>query len=289
MARKPRQEEDTGTWMNTYSDLVTLLLTFFVLLFSMSSVNAEKWERFVKALAHPGEDTAQVVLDNDSTEAGDGPLENTGSANQLQEGVSSEDEMSELPLDFDDLYNYLQGYVEENNLESSVEVSKDGENVVYIRFQNNIFFAPDSYNLLPDAYEILGFVGDSLHNVEDEIYIISINGHTAAADSSYAVSDWMLSSERASSVAIYLEEEKQIEPQKLRPMGYGKNFPIASNDTAEGREQNRRVDMTIIKDTDDTDGSIESELASLFDPSRFPRSGGAKDILVPPSDDDENP
>ena len=286
MARKPRQEEDTGSWMNTYSDLVTLLLVFFVLLYSMSSVDAEKWERFVKAFTNSGEATSQIVLNVENPDKdASGPLENTGDANQISEGVSPEEE-SPLPMDFDDLYAYLKTYVEENNLVSSVDVSQKGDNTVYLRFQNNIFFAPDRYDLLPKAYEVLGFIGDCLNSVQDQIYIISINGHTAKVDYDYAISDWMLSSERASRVAIFLEEEKEITPTKLRPMGYGCNYPIADNKTQEGREQNRRVDMTIIRATASTDDSVESELASLFDPTQFPSSGGVQDIFTPPNEDE---
>ena len=128
-------------------------------------------------------------------------------------------------------------------------------------------------------------IGDAIHNVEDEIYIISINGHTAQVDMpNYAVSDWMLSGERASSVAIYFEEEKGIDPLKLRPMGYGKNYPIASNDTPEGRRKNRRVDMAIVKDTGEAiSGGMEEVLNSLFDPSSFPATGGVDDLLTPDS------
>ena len=281
MARKPRQEEDSGTWLNTYSDLVTLLLVFFVLLYSLSSVDAEKWERFVKAFSNAGEATSQIVLDvEEPDENASGPLENQGSANQITEGVSPDAE-SPLPMDFDDLYAYLKSYVEENELVSAVDVSKKGDNTVYLRFQNNIFFAPDRYDLLPKAYDVLGFIGDCLNSVQDQIYIISINGHTAKVNYDYAISDWMLSSERASRVAIFLEEEKEIVPTKLRPMGYGCNYPIADNNTQQGREQNRRVDMTIIRATSSTDDSVESELASLFDPTQFPSSGGVQDIFTP--------
>ncbi len=286
MARKPRQEEDTGSWMNTYSDMVTLLMTFFVLLFSMSSVDAEKWEAFVKAFANPGADTAQVVIDTDGIEKGDQPLPNQADGEQLLEPTDTD--AAPLPMDFSDLYAYLKDYVEENALESSVEVFQGGESVVYIRFQNNIFFAPDQYQLLPEADEILGFVGDCLHNVEDEIHVISINGHTASVTYETSVSDWMLSSERASNVAIYFEEEKGIDPIKLRPIGYGKNFPIESNDTEEGRKRNRRVDMVIVKgNKSGADGMLEKELLGLFDPSQFPRSGGAEDILIPPAAEDD--
>lgn len=283
--RKQRPEEDTGSWMNTYSDMVTLLMTFFVLLFSMSSVDAEKWERFVRAFANPGTDTAQVVINTDGSMEGTQPLPNQSDGEQLLEPEDPDAETAPLPVDFSDLYAYLKNYVEENSLSSSVEVFKNGENVVYIRFQNNIFFDPDEYDLRSSAYDVLGFVGDCLHNVEDEIYVISINGHTAAVPYETGISDWMLSSERASSVAIYFEEEKGIDPQKLRPIGYGKNFPIASNDTEESRKENRRVDMVIVKRyTDGTSGLLENELQSLFDPSQFPRSGSAKDILTPPEE-----
>lgn len=278
MARKSHDDGGGGQeWMNTYSDLVTLLMTFFVLLFSMSSVDAEKWENFVKALANPGDDTSQIVI-NAPEEGGDSPLTNQGDANQLTEGTSPSDEMSPLPTDFDDLYAFLQKFVDENNLGSAIEVSKSGDNVVYIRFRNNIFFMPDESYLKEDGLEVLSYLGDCLGAVQDQIKMISINGHTAQTDDpDYSVSDWMLSGERSSRVADYLDNEKKIDPTKLRPMGYGKNFPIADNATKEGREQNRRVDITIVRD--DGNANIESQLADLFDPAQFPKSGGAEDLF----------
>ena len=238
MKRRNREAEDTGTWMNTYSDLVTLLLTFFVLLYSFSSVDSEKWEAFVKAFGTPGDATSQVVL-----------------------GVENPDPGANSPV-------------------------PDGSTAaagVYIRFQDDIFFDSDEYYLRQSAYPVLDVIGDAIHNVEDEIYIISINGHTAQVDDpNYAVSDWMLSSERASSVAIYFEEEKQIDPQKMRPMGYGKNYPIASNDTPEGRQKNRRVDMAIVKNSEGVvAGDMEQVLQSLFDPTSFPTTGGVSDLFTP--------
>ena len=121
--------------------------------------------------------------------------------------------------------------------------------------------------------------------------MININGHTASVPNpdTYRVSDWTLSSERASNIAIYFEEEKGIDPHKLRPIGYGRNYPIASNDTPEGREKNRRVDMVIISEEADIakDGKLSQELAGLFDPSLFPKSGSTADILIPGEDETE--
>ena len=276
MAKKPREEGASNEWMNTYSDLVTLLLCFFVLLFSMSSVDAEKWELLVEALAG---DANQVVIDP-GADPGDSTI-----AGNLGDGGESETIVTGDPQDiqdFDELFDYLQKYVQEKGLTESIEVMKSGDNVVYIRFRNSIFFQPDKGVLLEPAKEILGYLGECLVAVEDQIYVVSINGHTADVQTPgvYVVSDWLLSGERASQVAKYLDEEMHFTPSKLRPMGYGKNFPIADNSTSEGREQNRRVDITIVRDTGAT-GDVEQQLASLFDPEQFPKTGGAHDLFSP--------
>lgn len=282
MARKQREEPNTSEWMNTYSDLVTLLLCFFVLLFSMSTINAEKWENFVKAFANPGDKTMQIVID---------ALEDQGDelANPMGESTPAQSDSMprtdlELPASFDELYEYMKSYAEENGLSESVQVSK-GKNTVYIRFKNNLFFDPDSSDIRQAAYPVLDFLGDCLHAVEEEILTININGHTASVANAewYAVSDWKLSSERASEIAIYFEEKGEVEPTIMRPIGYGKNYPVESNDTTEGREANRRVDMVIVSKNAalSPDDPMYQELVGLFDPGAFPSSASADEILVP--------
>ncbi|MCI8815514.1 MAG: OmpA family protein [Angelakisella sp.] len=273
MARKSHDDGGGGNeWMNTYSDLVTLLMTFFVLLFSMSSVNAEKWEKFIEAMNNDPDAATTQIVENKNDKEGDAPLENKGEGDTMTPGDPSEIK------DFTDLFEVLQKYVEEQGLQNAIEVSKSGDNVVYIRFKNNIFFQPDKSDLRAEGREILGFLGECLQAVQEQIHIISINGHTAdVGNDNYAVSDWMLSSARAGQVADFLDMAMDIEPTKLRPMGYGKNYPVADNSTQEGREQNRRVDMTIVKD----DGSVDQQLADLFDPAQFPKSGGGLDLMEP--------
>lgn len=283
MARKQRPPEDTGTWMNTYSDLVTLLLTFFVLLFSMSSVDAEKWQNFVMAFTNPGDKTAQVVID--STGEGDQLAPQRGEEVIPGDGDSMERSDENLPANFNELYEYLKAYAEEHDMTEAVELTKT-EDAVFIRFQNNIFFDADMAYLKKEAYPMLDFLGNCLKNVEDELMCININGHTAAVPnaSNYRISDWTLSSERASNIAIYFEDVKGINPFILRPIGYGKNYPVDTNDTPEGRERNRRVDMVIVSNENSLsqDAALYQEFAGLFDPSQFPRSGGARELLIPP-------
>lgn len=281
MARKPHEEPSGDSWMNTYSDLVTLLMTFFVLLFSMSSVNAEKWEMLVSALSDPDKETSQIVVLPDGVEQGDNPAPSENEDNP-QGGLNPMDPEATVPESFDDLFAFLQKYVEEKNLSDSIEVMKNGDNVVYIRFHNSIFFEPDKAVLRSEANEILNYLGDCLYAVQNDIYVISINGHTAdVGNDNYAVSDWLLSSERAAVVADYFDSTKDIEAVKLRPMGYGRAYPIADNSTIEGRQQNRRVDMTIVRSAGDAagDARVQKELASLFDPDQFPTSGDVLDLL----------
>lgn len=274
--------------MNTYSDLVTLLLCFFVLLFSMSSVDAEKWEMLVNAMTNSDRNAILVAPE---LEPGENMQEGGGEdgtlVTEIEDGAGTVSGDPADLTDFNELFAFLQKYVEDNGLSESIEVMSSGDNVVYIRFRNSIFFMPDKADLRPEALEILGYLGDCLKAVEDQIYVISINGHTAQVDTPgvYVVSDWLLSGERSSQVAKYLDEEKGVTPAKLRPMGYGKNFPIADNSTPEGREQNRRVDITIVRDTG-ASSDVEQQLASLFDPNQFPKSGGARDLFTP---NPENP
>lgn len=281
MARKKIEDEPCGNWMDTYGDMVTLLLTFFVMLFSMSSVDKEKFDILVKAFSNANAETQQIVI----TPEGQGDQMGTNQGDQPPPGDGENlDLQKDLPKDFDELYQYLKAYIKQNGMEGSVEVKK-GNGSVFIRFEDSIFFNPDSFELKQTGNEILDFLGNCLKNVDEQIMTININGHTAAVPNveNYRISDWRLSSERASSVAIFFEDQKDIPPRKLLPIGYGKNFPTASNDTAEGRKKNRRVDMMIIS----TESTLTDEeilrtlLAGTFDDNEYPKVGSSKDILVP--------
>ncbi|MEG0854149.1 MAG: flagellar motor protein MotB [Angelakisella sp.] len=282
MARKKHGDEGGGySWMDTYGDMVTLLLTFFVMLFSMSTVNAEKWEMLVKSFQSVGGNSDQIVLSPEGT--GNDFAENRGDAgpDATAEKVNLE---TMLPENFDQLFEYLKTYVEQNGMQSSVSVQKNGDSSVYIRFADNIFFQPDSAVLLPDKTGILEFLGKCLTNLEDQIRITRIDGHTADPKiENYNVSDRTLSTDRANSVLLYFEEIAGVDPHKLMSSGYGKNYPIADNNTPEGREKNRRVEMMILSNSDS--GMTVEELYAMIDPrimtDVFDDKYNSEDIVIP--------
>lgn len=270
-----------GSWLDTYADMVTLLLTFFVMLYSMSSVTEDKWEVLIKAFANPGDQTTQIVLAPDEGKGDEvGGNTDDGSMSGETEDENPPEAISLEELTFDSLYEYLKQYVEEKGAEGTVEVNK-GEDSVFIRFNDAIFFNPDSYELRADSYEILSFLGDAIVHVETEIEIVMVAGHTAMVQGYYPVSDWRLSGNRASSVIIYFEEEKEFPKMKLSAIGHGAKYPVDTNDTAEGRRNNRRVEIMILGNQTDQKSQevFDYFLNGTYDESKYPADGSISDIM----------
>lgn len=252
MAKKKRDDEGGYSYMDTYGDLVTLLLTFFILLFSMSTVDNEKWEMLIKAFSNKEGNTSQIIL----IPAGDGSdyapavgEKGTMSENGENDSPSLKAQAVEKEIeDMQDLAEAIQEFLQENNLEESVQMETEGENAVYLTFDNNLFFDGDSYRLRQSSYDILNYLGGLFKAAEQQIFMIRINGHTAAIPGwdDYNVNDWDLSSLRANGVATYFEEQTGVSPKKLMTNGWGKNHPVASNETEQGRAKNRRVDIQIL-------------------------------------------
>ncbi len=223
MARKKYQDEGSSSeWLNTYADMVTLLLTFFVMLYSMSTVSEEKWEFLKAALSNIGISTSQLVITDDLTIEGLGEVGNTGSGI----GDSPVAEESDVPIDVEMLYNLLSDYVNamgDGEMKESIKL-ESGKNYVFIRFTDNDFFNPDSSVLRQEGKTVLDNIGAGIKQAEDSIGVIRIEGHTASVleDANYHVDDRELSSGRANAVLKYLEDACKINSEKLSSLGYGK-------------------------------------------------------------------
>ncbi len=252
--RRPAQEEEGGSWMDTYGDMITLVLTFFVLLYSMSSMDSSKWQYIAEAFSKGKISDTQIQV------VGEPDPENDPTA-VYDDTVPEVNEYDEI-VDFEDFFMYLKEVVTTNNLQDSVSVEMSNTGV-YMRFRDNVFFAGDSDVLLDEGKYILDIISDGIRSVNERIHAIKVSGHTAGAANSEA-NEWTLSSGRATSVINYMLSLDACDPEKFSSAGYGKYRPVDTNDTEEGRRQNRRVEIVFIRnDVDFSDPEVIQELFQM--------------------------
>ena len=248
MKMKKKSGGGRANWMDTDGDMVTLLLCFFVLLYSMSTISEEKWKMLVVSF---NPDAAQTVTENSGN---DGP--NADPEEQDGAGLG----LSQMDIDEDmaQLYDLLVTYVAAQQAEDSISVSK-GDGKVFVTFNQAVFFDGESWTLREESKPLLEMVGDMLSTVADSIDEVRVMGHTAQAhpDKPNNISvDRLLSAQRAANTLAYLQQFCTVDPARMISEGYGQWRPVASNATAEGRAQNRRVEMII------SGRNLEEELAS---------------------------
>jgi chemotaxis protein MotB len=250
MARKKKPEEPppANEWMNTYADMVTLLLTFFVLLFAMSSVDAAKFDAmtqsFITAFAIGG--SGMGFLDG-STPATEGQDETDAEITQpSEEDVSQLMQYMQETRAMQQLLEQLSEFLNENQLEDKVSVTLDERGLI-IRFQDSILFTSGSADLLPQSYAVLDEVSTMLAGITNHV---RVEGHSdnVPMNTLRFPSNWELSTGRATNVVRYLVDHS-ISSDRLSALGYAEFRPVVSNDTAEGRAKNRRVDIVVIRDS----------------------------------------
>jgi len=233
MARKRAEDEPKAgapEWMATYSDMMTLLLCFFVLLFSFATLDVQKFKAIAQSM-----NGSLGVLDSGMTLSME-PLVNSFPADSPTEEVE----------EFQKLYEEMNEYVEENNLESRITLRLD-ERGLLVRFMDNVLFDSGKADLTPGAKEIINKVAEIIKKNDKNV---RIEGHTdnVPINTYRFPSNWELSTTRAVNVVKYLIEENGMEPYRLSASGYSDQHPVDDNNNAAGRQKNRRVDMVILRE-----------------------------------------
>lgn len=241
--------------MDTYGDMVTLLLCFFVLLYSISSVDQAKWDNLVRSLNPDIEkELSQVVMDKDY-QPGEDPVAG---------GIPEPGDVTEVeatPESFEKVAESLEKMASDLGVEASVEITQ-GDGYTFISFRDEVFFDPDSPVLKEHGKKILdGFAG-AIAPAANEIKEIQVLGHTSQADpkiQNEVVSDRVLSAERSARVVAYIQMKNMIDPSKLVGVSYGQFRPIDTFETDAGRAKNRRAEILITKTN-----SAEKSLADYY-------------------------
>ncbi len=256
-----------ANWMDTYGDMVTLLLCFFVLLYSMSTISEDKWKAIVQSFNPSAIQEAQAISGNDGPIDGDDNL-GTDDIAMGPEEIKQEDVDAALQA----LFEALQSYAEQNDMQDAIEVTK-GDGYVFVSFADAVFFNGDSAVLRDDGKVVLDAVVDALNPAVPYIDELRVMGHTAQADPNRpnrTESDRRLSSDRATNVVIYIQDRcTTLDPARLIGVGYGQWRPVDMNDTSEHRAHNRRVELLI------TGREIESALGDALEQYTSIRTGEA--------------
>ncbi len=275
MKKRNKAPEEGSSWMDTYGDMVTLLLCFFVLLYSISSVDQVKWENLVKSLnPDAAKEVSQLVTtenqpgDDDVPGSTDLPKDTNRDAiyeddlNDPKENTGrSPEEQQALDEQFDSLYEKLQELKELADDATEVEIAK-GEGYTFITFRDKVFFDGDDWVMRDDGKKMIDVFAKIIKPCAKSIEQIQIIGHTSQGrpDKKNNINtDRELSAMRSAVVTAYLQKKKVIAADRLYSSAFGQHRPIASFDTTEDRAKNRRVELLITKT-----GNVENQLDKYY-------------------------
>lgn len=291
MAKKKKKDEGSSgapAWMATYGDMVTLLLCFFVLLFSMSSVDVAKFKAAMSSFADqidvfPGGETLTEgeMLNNGISQLNDiqvvfqgGMALNTpgDSTAPTGEDDNENDEINENSEAYElagKIAEEFQDMIEQEGFQATVAVSYTS-NYVKFTLQGEFLFDSGQARLKAQAVEAIGVIAGILQDEEYNDYDIQIEGHTdnLSINNAQFPNNWILSSYRAYAVLEELLTKYGFDPGKIAATGYGEYRPIADNTTVEGRALNRRVEIKVVLNTDEvyvgsqTDAESETSVGS---------------------------
>jgi len=244
------EEESTGGWLVTYADLMTLLLTFFILLFSISSMNLEKFKQALAAIqVSLGEERPPVQLLDIIEEPPESVALTVGTEESGTRGQKKEQKIALenlIGLKSKDIYRDVQHFIHKQDVGDHMMVSIDGSKIV-IRVTGRALFESGIAILNPEATPILNDITEIIGRYPE--YRLRIEGHSddIPISTPQFPSNWELSAVRATTVLRYLID-KGIDPHRLTATGYGSLLPLVPNTTEANRGRNRRVEFVLEKE-----------------------------------------
>lgn len=213
--------------MTTYGDMVTLLLCFFILLYSYSVIDIQKFQQIISSI--------QVTF-----------LGESGILDTSMDPSSGEQIEMSVDHKFEDVlitYTALKEYLQDEGLQETITIRIEDRGVV-LEIQDRVLFDSARADLKSEAEQLLVKVGNILAKVPNQVIV---EGHTdnVPINTPLYPSNWELSVARAVRVVRYLSERLQLQPERFLATGYGEHQPLAPNTSAAGRMQNRRVNIVV--------------------------------------------
>jgi chemotaxis protein MotB len=270
-AKQAPEHDNDERWLLTYSDMITLLMVLFVLLFSISSVNISKYQTLQESLhaAFSGSilSSGSSILQSGSQSTTKNSPNNTvipalvpltptisepndsgaaaGSISQaqLQSLTKEAQQSSQENNDFVQLEHRLNDYAKAHGFANQVKAQIVQRGLVVTVLTDKLLFASGQDTLNPKSYSLLNEIA-ILISIDPEKHPVAVEGYTdnVAIDTAQFPNNFSLSSGRADTVLQYLFT-RDVDPTRMSVAGYADESPVASNATAQGRAQNRRVEI----------------------------------------------
>ncbi|MBR2566738.1 MAG: OmpA family protein [Paenibacillus sp.] len=266
---KRKTADHRDRWMITYADLITLLLIFFVIMYAMSNLDSGKYDVVTQSLQNTFNESSSVLELGDGLnnkpgqvitktppsdgQLGSGDKQDPESIPETDPADESNRPLTERELQFrtqeqelQNLFNVITQYIEENKLEDQIFVA-DKPQGISITLSDRFLFDQGQAALKKEASPTMNKLASLFRNLQ---MVVSIEGHTdnvpIGANSMYK-DNWELSGERALSVLRFFLDQEKLDPDHFQYAGYADTRPTGDNQTPAGRQKNRRVEITVLR------------------------------------------
>ncbi|NLN77794.1 MAG: flagellar motor protein MotB [Armatimonadetes bacterium] len=244
--------ENHERWLLTYADMITLLMAFFIMMYSMSVLNLSKFQ----------EAAISIRSGFGGTMSGQGKsiMNSSGSFSAKPSPIGGEGTVSTMKI-MGPLIEYIK---KDPQLKRNAGVTIDDRGVVISILSDNMLFEPGRADIRADTRPLLNKIAELLYKIENNV---RVEGHTCnlppKAGGRYPT-NWELSTARATNVLRYLVEDKGLNAELFSAAGYAGTHPAAPNDIEQNRRKNRRVDIVIVGKQDITPSQpvIKPDLAT---------------------------
>lgn len=235
-------------WLLTYSDMITLLLALFVILFALSTINAQKFRAFELGLAksfsdHPVHTSSSGLLPQDNSLISNPATLLPRSLAALARRPPAAGRAR--PLSLQRIADRLDKALKAAGLSAYATTSVSAQGVIVQMLADKAYFANDSATLGSVGDEVVDTIGSVLRSVPNDVEVQGYTDNVPISGGPFT-SNWELSAVRAVNVVLRLEGVDKVTPGRLRAVGFGTTHPVASNSTPAGRAENRRVDVVVL-------------------------------------------
>lgn len=242
-SRRHEEPENHERWLVSYADFITLLFAFFVVMYATSTNNQEKQKKF--------QDSVRVNLKLSSHGKGDGDGNNVelGGEKTLDAIIPLDGfPKGRGPGETQDYVNrFIEKKMDTTDKDKIQDIRHDAIGV-RIALASSQFFNPGGTKIKISALKALDKIGELLAEGESRVIIEGHTDNQPVAKNPNYESNWELGSLRATSIVRYLIKYHGIDPKRMSAISYADTKPLKSNDSEEGRSQNRRIEIYLVLD-----------------------------------------